>query len=86
MKTIDDVKLMIIQRTGLQVAVSELSDDEPLFDEEGFALDSIDVFELSNGLEIEFNVPVENYDKQLPEILSIPRKTFDFLKNGDFLG
>lgn len=86
MKTIDDVKLMIIQRTGLQVAVSELSDDEPLFDEEGFALDSIDVFELSNGLEIEFNVPVENYDKQLPEILSTPRKTFDFLKNGDFFG
>ncbi len=54
------VKEMLVRQLKLQVEPLEITDDEPLFGEEGLGLDSIDVLEVVASVEKEFGVRIES--------------------------
>ncbi len=57
------VKEMLVRQLKLQVEPLEITDDEPLFGEEGLGLDSIDVLEVVASVEKEFGVRIESQEE-----------------------
>lgn len=57
------VKEMLVRQLKLQVKPLEITDDEPLFGEEGLGLDSIDVLEVVASVEKEFGVRIESQEE-----------------------
>ncbi len=57
------VKEMLVRQLKLQVEPLEITDDEPLFGEEGLGLDSIDVLEVVASVETEFGVRIESQEE-----------------------
>ena len=57
------VKEMLVRQLKLQVEPLEITDDEPLFGEEGLGLDSIDVLEVVASVEKEFGVRIQSQEE-----------------------
>jgi acyl carrier protein len=56
---IQEIKATIIKSLRLDLAESEIGDDEPLF-VEGLGLDSVDAIEIVVGLETHFHIQLKN--------------------------
>lgn len=55
------LKRMLIDRLSLQLEVSEIADDSPLFGS-GLGLDSVDALEVAISVETEFGVSITDED------------------------
>ena len=59
----EKVKEMLVRQLKLQVEAAEITDDEPLFGDEGLGLDSIDVLEVVASVEREFGVRIQSQEE-----------------------
>ncbi len=57
------VKEMLVRQLKLQIEPLEITDDEPIFGEEGLGLDSIDVLEVVASVEKEFGVRIQSQEE-----------------------
>lgn len=57
------VKEMLVRQLKLEVEPRDITDDEPLFGEEGLGLDSIDVLEVVASVEKEFGVRIQSQEE-----------------------
>ncbi|GAB4154649.1 MAG: hypothetical protein Kow00107_04670 [Planctomycetota bacterium] len=67
----DKLKKMIVERLFLTVSPEEIGDDDNLLTE--FGLDSIKLFELSIGLESEFDLDLSTLDFDLEKFSTVSR-------------
>ncbi len=55
----EKIKVMIKDRLEIDASELDVTDDSPLFDEDAWGIDSVDVLDLVLGLEQEFGVTVK---------------------------
>ncbi len=59
----EKVKEMLVRQLKLQVGAAEITDEEPLFGDDGLGLDSIDVLEVVASVEREFGVRIQSQEE-----------------------
>jgi acyl carrier protein len=64
----DDIKALIVASLNLEsVSPADIDSDEPLFGDDGLALDSIDALEIGVELQKKYGLKIDPEDENLPE-------------------
>ncbi|WP_417514739.1 phosphopantetheine-binding protein [Minwuia sp.] len=78
-----ELKQLIVDALFLEdVSPSEIGSDEPLFDDEGLALDSIDALEIGVELKKKYKIEIDPDDENLKTYFATVRNLAKFVAEG----
>jgi acyl carrier protein len=67
----DQIKRLLVERLKLEIEPQSIGDDQPLFEDQGLGLDSIDALELVLGVEQELGVRIEDEEMGSQALVSV---------------
>lgn len=78
----DEIKALIVTSLNLEnVSPADIDSDEPLFGDDGLALDSIDALEIGVELQKKYGLKIDPEDEKIPEYFRNVRTLAKFVSD-----